>query len=114
VSETGQPPDAPRHPPVHPHAHEDATIYVPANFPKWLVELVDQEVRLKGTSRSAVLREIVAHALDPQARKGGANYGYYLRARDVEKARALMASLSLFVLTLGGWTLGLLAAGSTL
>lgn len=96
----------------HPHAHEDATIYVPANFPKWLVELVDQEVRLKGTSRSAVLREIVAQALDPEARKGGPAYGYYLRARDAEKARALLASLALLVLALGGWTLGLLAAQS--
>lgn len=112
MSSLGPSPDAPRPSPVHPHAHEDPTIYVPANFPRWLVDLIDQEVRLKGTSRSAVLREIVAHALDPEARKGANGYGYYLRARDAEKARALLAGLSLLVLTLGGWTLGLLATNA--
>lgn len=95
-------------PATHPHAHEDPVIYVPANFPRWLVELIDEEVRMKGTSRSAVLREIVANALDPEARKGVA-YGYYLRARDAERARVLLSSMSLLLLSLGGWTLGFLA-----
>jgi len=83
--------------------------YVPIRVEDRLLALIDEEARRKGSNRSAVIREVLWAALDPEKRRGEA-YGYYLRSRDAEKARALLASLSLLVLTLGGWTLGLLLA----
>lgn len=82
--------------------------YVPVRLDDRLLNLLDQEAKLKGTNRSAVIREVLWAALDPEKRRGE-SYGFYLKARDAEKARALLASLTLVVFSVGVWTLGFLA-----
>ena len=72
-------------------------------------ELLKKEAEGKGVDVVTILREIVRCALEPKNRKGE-SYGFYLKARDLEKARALLASLTLLVFGFGAVTLGLLAS----
>ena len=73
-----------------------------------LLHLIDEEAKQRHVNRSTIVREVLWASLDPEKRRGE-SYGHYLRARDVDKARAILASLTLLVFTLGGWTIGLLA-----